>query len=138
MRGATVYCSPSVWGESFGMVLLEAMAAGAALVASDLEGHRNVATHDVDALLVPVGDSGALAEALTRVLTDGDLRKRLVAGGRDRANEFAMPPTGAALCRASTRPSSEPRPRRRRRTPDAPALHFANPGAPARWPTAML
>ncbi len=91
MRGATVYCSPSVRGESFGMVLLEAMAAGAALVASDLDGHRNVATHDVDALLAPVGDSAALAEALNLVLTDGDLRKRLVAGGRHRANELAMP-----------------------------------------------
>src|SRR3546814_525897 len=57
MRGCTVYCSPSVRGESFGMVLLEAMAAGCALVASDLDCHRNVATHGVHELLTPVWEA---------------------------------------------------------------------------------
>lgn len=90
MRGCTVYCSPSVRGESFGMVLLEAMASGCALVASDLDGHRNVATDGVDALLVPVGDPVALAKALRRVVDDGALRAELVAGGRRRADELSM------------------------------------------------
>jgi phosphatidylinositol alpha-mannosyltransferase len=90
MRGCTVYCSPSVRGESFGMVLLEAMAAGCALVASDLDGHRNVATDGVDALLAPVGDAAALAKAIRRVLDDGALRAELVAGGRRRAEELSM------------------------------------------------
>jgi phosphatidylinositol alpha-mannosyltransferase len=90
MRGCTVYCSPSVRGESFGMVLLEAMAAGCALVASDLDGHRNVATDGVDALLAPVGDAAALAKALRRVLDDDGLRSELVAGGRKRAEELSM------------------------------------------------
>jgi phosphatidylinositol alpha-mannosyltransferase len=90
MRGCTVYCSPSVRGESFGMVLLEAMAAGSALVASDLDGHRNVATDGVDALLAPVGDPAALAKALRRVLDDDALRAELVAGGRRRAGDLSM------------------------------------------------
>ena len=90
MRGCTVYCSPSVRGESFGMVLLEAMASGAALVASDLPGHRNVATDGVDALLAPVGDPVALAKALRRVLDDEALRAELVAGGRDRSDALSM------------------------------------------------
>ncbi len=90
MRGCWVYCSPSVRGESFGMVLLEAMAAGCALVASDLDGHRNVATDGVDALLVPVGDAGALANALRRALDDDELRVELVKGGRNRADELSM------------------------------------------------
>lgn len=90
MRGCTVYCSPSVRGESFGMVLLEAMASGAALVASDLDGHRNVATDGADALLAPVGDAPALAKALQRVLDDPGLRAELVAGGRRRADELSM------------------------------------------------
>lgn len=90
MRGCTVYCSPSVRGESFGMVLLEAMAAGGALVASDLDGHRNVATDGVDALLAPVGDAAALAKALRRVLDDDGLRAELVAGGRRRADALSM------------------------------------------------
>jgi phosphatidylinositol alpha-mannosyltransferase len=90
MRGCTVYCSPSVRGESFGMVLLEAMASGCALVASDLDGHRNVATDGVDALLAPVGDAAALAKALRRVLDDAALRAELVAGGRRRAEQLSM------------------------------------------------
>ena len=90
MRGCTVYCSPSVRGESFGMVLLEAMASGCALVASDLDGHRNVATDGVDALLAPVGDAAGLAKALRRVLDDPGLRAELVAGGRRRAEELSM------------------------------------------------
>jgi phosphatidyl-myo-inositol alpha-mannosyltransferase len=90
MRACTVYCSPSVRGESFGMVLLEAMASGCALVASDLEGHRNVATDGVDALLTPVGDAAALAKSLRRVLDDDGVRAELVAGGRRRADELSM------------------------------------------------
>jgi phosphatidylinositol alpha-mannosyltransferase len=90
MRGCTVYCSPSVRGESFGMVLLEAMAAGCVLVASDLDGHRNVATDGVDALLAPVGDAAALAKAIQRLLDDEPLRADLVAGGRRRADELSM------------------------------------------------
>jgi phosphatidylinositol alpha-mannosyltransferase len=90
MRGCTVYCSPSVRGESFGMVLLEAMAAGCALVASDLDGHRNVATDGVDALLAPVGDAAALSKALRRVIDDDGLRAELVAGGRRRAEQLSM------------------------------------------------
>lgn len=90
LRGCTVYCSPSVRGESFGMVLLEAMASGCALVASDLAGHRNVATDGVDALLAPVGDPVALAVALRRILADEALRSELVAGGRRRAEQLSM------------------------------------------------
>jgi phosphatidylinositol alpha-mannosyltransferase len=90
MRACTVYCSPSVRGESFGMVLLEAMASGCALVASDLDGHRNVATDGVDALLAPVGDAAALAKALCRMLDDDGLRAELVAGGRRRADQLSM------------------------------------------------
>ena len=90
MRGCTVYCSPSVRGESFGMVLLEAMASGCALVASDLDGHRNVASDGVDALLAPVGDAAALAKALRRVLDDEALRAELVAGGHRRAEQLSM------------------------------------------------
>ncbi len=90
MRGCTVYCSPSVRGESFGMVLLEAMASGCALVASDLDGHRNVATDGKDALLAPVGNAAGLAKALRRVLEEPSLRAELVAGGRCRAEELSM------------------------------------------------
>ena len=70
LRGATVFCAPSLRGESFGVVLLEAMAAGTPIVASAIEGYRNVARAGRDALLVPPGDVGALRDALRRLLDD--------------------------------------------------------------------
>ena len=90
LRGATVFCAPSLGGESFGVVLLEAMAAGTPIVASDLAGYRNVATHGVNALLTPPGDPLALAGAIRRVLTEPGLASSLVDAGAQRAAEFSM------------------------------------------------
>jgi phosphatidyl-myo-inositol alpha-mannosyltransferase len=90
MRGADVFCAPSLHGESFGVVLLEAMAAGAVVVASALDGYANVATDGVDALLTPPGDSVALGDALARVLGNGRLRQELVAAAEARAQAFSM------------------------------------------------
>ena len=64
LKGADVFCAPSLHGESFGVVLIEAMAAGTCVVASALDGYRNVATDGVDSLLVPPGDADALAAAI--------------------------------------------------------------------------
>jgi len=72
------------------VVLIEAMAAGTPVVASSLDGYRNVATDGVDALLVPPGDIAALARALSRVLGDDGLAAALVDRGTRRADEFAM------------------------------------------------
>jgi phosphatidyl-myo-inositol alpha-mannosyltransferase len=90
LRGASVACFPSIEGESFGVVLLEAMAAGAAVVASDLTGYRDVARDGQDVLLVAPGDAPALHDALARALDDPGLRAQLVDAGRMRAAEFAM------------------------------------------------
>jgi len=89
LRAADVLCAPSLRGESFGVVLLEAMAASTAIVASDLPGYRNVARGGREALLVPPGDAGALAGALARVLGDAGLASRLVAAGEARAQELS-------------------------------------------------
>jgi phosphatidylinositol alpha-mannosyltransferase len=90
LRGADVLCAPSLHGESFGMILLEGMAASTPIVASDLPGYRNVARHGVEALLVPPDDPAALARAITRVLEEPSTAATLVAGGEARAAEFAM------------------------------------------------
>ncbi|WP_243839130.1 glycosyltransferase family 4 protein [Ilumatobacter fluminis] len=90
LRGASVFCAPSLHGESFGVVLIEAMAAGTPVVASALDGYRNVATDGVDSVLVPPGDADALAGALRRVLADHHLADRLVRAGDQRADHFAM------------------------------------------------
>jgi phosphatidylinositol alpha-mannosyltransferase len=90
LRGADVFCAPSLHGESFGVVLLEAMAAQTAIVASDLPGYRVVARPGVEALLVEPGDAAALAGALSRVLSDRTLADGLVAAGERRAAQFSM------------------------------------------------
>jgi phosphatidylinositol alpha-mannosyltransferase len=90
LRGADVFCAPSLGGESFGVVLLEAMAAGVAVVASDLPGYRAVARPGLDAVLVPPGDAPALARSLREVLGDGDLARQLVLSGEERASCFSM------------------------------------------------
>jgi phosphatidylinositol alpha-mannosyltransferase len=90
LKSATVFCAPSLHGESFGVVLIEAMAAGTAIVASGLDGYRNVATDELDAILVEPGDSEQLATALKRALYDEDLRARLTLAGQRRAEHFSM------------------------------------------------
>jgi phosphatidylinositol alpha-mannosyltransferase len=90
LKAADVFCAPSLSGESFGVVLIEAMAASTAVVASDLPGYANVARAGRDALLVPPGDAAALAAALRLVLADRALAAGLVASGEVRAAEFSM------------------------------------------------
>jgi phosphatidyl-myo-inositol alpha-mannosyltransferase len=90
MRGAHVYCAPSNGGESFGVVLLEAMAAGCPVVAGDIAGYRNVATHERNALLATPDDPQLLAAALRRVLDNTSLAESLRVGGLERAGEFSM------------------------------------------------
>ena len=90
LKAADVFCAPSLRGESFGIVLLEAMAAGAAVVAGDLAGYRNAARDGREALLVRPGDPAALADAIGLLLADGQSAARLVAAGLERAEAFSM------------------------------------------------
>ncbi len=83
MRSADVYCAPHIGGESFGIVLVEAMAAGTPVVASDLHAFRRVLRDGELGRLVPVGDGGALADGLIAVLQDDALRQRYVAAASE-------------------------------------------------------
>jgi len=90
LKGATVFCAPSLRSESFGVVLLEAMAADTPIVATELPGYLRVARPGVDGLMVPPGDATALADALRSVLADEELAARLTRSGAARAEEFSM------------------------------------------------
>lgn len=90
IRGADVLCAPSLHGESFGVVLLEGLAAGTPVVATDLPGYRNVARPGVEARLVPPGDAAALAKSIEAALTDGQETAAMVARGRERVERFSM------------------------------------------------
>ena len=125
LRGAAVFCAPSLHSESFGVVLVEAMAAGTPVVASGLDGYRNVATDWVDALLVEPGDVGALAAALGLALADPVLADSLRTAGRRRARDFSMA-TLAAEYIAIYQPARR-RTRRSRRSPAAASLADGTP-----------
>ena len=88
MRSADVYCAPNTGGESFGIVLVEAMAAHTAVVASDLDAFRRVLLDGQAGRLVPVDDSEALATALIEVLEDARERDRLVAAAADAVQRY--------------------------------------------------
>ncbi len=92
-----LYLGTSVGGESFGIVLVEAMAAGLPIVASGIPGYDEVVTHGVEALLVPPRDAGAVARAAAILLDDPDLGKRMASAGRERARTFDWSVVGARL-----------------------------------------
>ncbi|MBI5738907.1 MAG: glycosyltransferase family 4 protein [Mycolicibacterium neoaurum] len=81
LRSVDLYCAPNTGGESFGIVLVEAMAAGTAVVASDLDAFRRVLDNGAAGRLVPVDDPDALATSLIELLGDDQARKRYVAAG---------------------------------------------------------
>lgn len=78
MHSVDVYCAPHIGGESFGIVLVEAMAAGTAVVASDLDAFRRVLVEGEAGRLVPVDDAAGLAAGLVEVLENDTLRERYV------------------------------------------------------------
>lgn len=90
MVGADIFCAPSLYGESFGIVLLEAMASETAVVASDLPGYARVTGNGQYGSLFPAGDVDALRNQLADLLTYRARRDDLVAQGSERVLDFSM------------------------------------------------
>ncbi len=88
LRSVDVYCAPNLLGESFGIVLIEALAAGAPIVASDLDAFARVLEGGTAGVLVPRGDAAALGEALCDLLADPERRARLSARGAEVARAY--------------------------------------------------
>jgi phosphatidyl-myo-inositol alpha-mannosyltransferase len=88
LRSADVYCAPNTGGESFGIVLVEAMAAGTPVVAGDLHAFRRVLRDGEAGQLVPVDDRVALAAALIAVLQDEAMAERYIAAGADAVRRY--------------------------------------------------
>lgn len=86
---ADIFCAPSIGFESFGIVLLEAMAAGLPIVASNIAGYRSLITNGREGLLVPPEQSESLAQALCRLLDHPDLRQKMGRFGRLKASQYS-------------------------------------------------
>lgn len=97
LNSVDVYCAPNTGGESFGIVLTEAMSAGAAVVASDLEAFRAVLDGGAAGVLTPVGDAPALAAALGGLLDDPSRRAALAARARQLVNAYDWPVVAATV-----------------------------------------
>jgi phosphatidylinositol alpha-mannosyltransferase len=112
-RSVDVYCAPNTGQESFGIVLLEAMAADTPVVASDIDAFRRVLDDGRAGRLFPVGEPPALAEALAGLLGDPDTRAALAARGREVVRAYDWPVVTRAVVQvyeAVTGVGSFPRP----------------------------
>ena len=107
---ADVLCAPSLHGESFGMVLTEAFAAGTPVIASDIAGYRDVVRGDVDGILVPPGDAQALAEALRDLWEEPARRSELARAAASDVERFAWPRVAAEVMEAYQDAITTPRP----------------------------
>lgn len=87
-RTADVFCVPATGRESQGIILIEAMATGIPIVATNIDGYATVVNNGEEGLLVPPRNSQSLAEALIRLLNDEDLRRRMGEKGLKRAHDF--------------------------------------------------
>jgi len=90
-RTCDVYVAPATGRESFGIVLLEAMAAGAPIVASDIHGYKGVVRRGQEALLVQPRDHKGIAGAIAQLLRDREMADAMSAAGMRRAEEFSWP-----------------------------------------------
>ena len=86
---ADVFCSPATGGESFGVILLEAMAASKAIVASSIDGYASLINNGVEGLMVPPKDITALANTIVTLLKDEPRRREMGMHGRQKAEQYS-------------------------------------------------
>jgi phosphatidylinositol alpha-mannosyltransferase len=110
LASADLLVAPSLGGESFGMVLTEAFAAGTPVVASDIPGYRDVVRAGIDGVLVPAGDATSLAETLRDLAVEPRRHEAMAARAHDRAKRYAWPTVAGEVLDAYRDAAELPRP----------------------------
>ncbi|MGE5407261.1 MAG: glycosyltransferase [Syntrophothermus sp.] len=110
LHEADVLCAPSLSGESFGMVLTEAFAAGTPVIASGIAGYSDVVTDGVDGILVPPGDPQRLAEELQRAHHEPQRLAAMGEAARRSAQRYAWPRVADEVTEVYERAIAAPRP----------------------------
>ncbi len=110
LEAGDVLCAPSLGGESFGMVLTEAFAAGTPVIASDIAGYRDVVRDGVDGVLVPRGDAQTLAETLRDLYEEPIRRAQMARAAALGAERFAWPRVAAQVMGAYEAAIATPEP----------------------------
>jgi phosphatidylinositol alpha-mannosyltransferase len=127
-RTADIFVAPATGQESFGIVLLEAMAAGTPVVASNIQGFAGVLTHGVEGYLVPPRNEQELALAILKLAANPELRGRMAAAGRAKARDYSWDRIATRVLSYYHRLRSEyqptPRPRRGLRSSVASLLRY--------------
>jgi phosphatidylinositol alpha-mannosyltransferase len=110
LRAADILCAPSLRGESFGMVLTEAFAAGTPVIASDIAGYRDVVRNGVDGILVPPADPQALAESLRDLWDEPERRVEMSRAAAADVRRFAWPHVATEVMSAYEDAIATPKP----------------------------
>jgi phosphatidylinositol alpha-mannosyltransferase len=110
LHGADVLCAPSLSGESFGMVLTEAFAAGTPVIASEIAGYSDVVSDGVDGVLVPPADPQRLAEELQRIYLEPERLREMGEAARRSAQRYAWPRVADQVTEVYERAIEAPRP----------------------------
>ncbi|HEX6153964.1 MAG TPA: glycosyltransferase [Solirubrobacterales bacterium] len=110
LHRADVLCAPSLSGESFGMVLTEAFAAGTPVIASAIAGYSDVVSDGVDGLLVPPGDPQRLAEELQRIHHEPERLLEMGEAARRSAQRYAWPRVADQVTEVYERAIEAPKP----------------------------
>ena len=110
LHKADVLCAPSLSGESFGMVLTEAFAAGTPVIASAIAGYSDVVSDGVDGLLVPPGDPQRLAEELQRIHYEPERLREMGEVARRSAQRYAWPRVADQVTEVYERAIEAPQP----------------------------
>lgn len=122
-KTADIFCAPATGRESFGIVLLEAMAVGKPIVASNIDGYGSVLTHGAEGLSVPPKDEGGLAQALLLLLSDKTLQRQMGDRGRLKAQEYSWEKISQRVLNYYIRILSEPP--WKKQSPELEAMSFS-------------